>query len=506
MDKKVKMCLCGACLALLCSMPTQAWAGFDLEKITTTNVYGLYDEVDLSKQLEDISGKGWQWKAALKQLYLSGVTVITSEDIQLPGGSEIILAAGTENYLAFSGGSCGLYADGDLTISGPGSLLINSDSKGIVAEGRSIIEAGQVTVDAVEEGISAESYLQNGGTVQITANEGVTAEKVIINNGQLIIAGKECGIMTANLALNEGLMELHAYGYGMMILDGQGVINSGTLKIGQASGGTLPLDGVLLSEQAKLTVSGGDVEIYARETALGGVMLPEQTAQKIEFNGGRVALQGSRAMNVILTLEAARAQEAPPIDSMITVSGDIREVNGLSPQRLETPVTFWDSDQAGVQYCYGYAEDGQLASRVTLVSGQKGVQPAGLDGFYVDGRKVTLSSANEGQIYIDEHGRTMVPLRTLSKALGYTAQWREADQSITLSNRAGDSVIFYLNQPDYVVNGERRQMDTTALSLPPGRAHVPLRFAAESLGAAVEMRQAAGGTPQVMITTTQKGD
>lgn len=44
-------------------------------------------------------------------------------------------------------------------------------------------------------------------------------------------------------------------------------------------------------------------------------------------------------------------------------------------------------------------------------------------------------------------------------------------------------------------------MDTTAVSLPPGRTHVPLRFVAERWGAQVEMSSEADGTARIMITT-----
>lgn len=47
-------------------------------------------------------------------------------------------------------------------------------------------------------------------------------------------------------------------------------------------------------------------------------------------------------------------------------------------------------------------------------------------------------------------------------------------------------VVFQLNSKEYFVNGEKKIMDTEAVSIAPGRVHVPLRYLAESIGAEVQ--------------------
>ena len=120
---------------------------------------------------------------------------------------------------------------------------------------------------------------------------------------------------------------------------------------------------------------------------------------------------------------------------------------------------------------------------------------------YVNGQAMAIDPANDGSIYIDENGRTIVPLRTLAGALGIVVEWDSEKQSITIPNGPKGTVVFTIGSKEYSMDGTVKTMDTIAVSLPPGRSHVPLRFVAESLGAQVEMRSEAGGTARIMITT-----
>lgn len=111
---------------------------------------------------------------------------------------------------------------------------------------------------------------------------------------------------------------------------------------------------------------------------------------------------------------------------------------------------------------------------------------------YVNDKQMQIGS-DEGKIYIDENSRTMVPLRTLAEAMNFVVKWNAADKSITIENGPKGTVVFYLDSPNYTINGDAHQMDTTAVSLPPGRTHVPLRYVAESLGATVNASATAEG-------------
>ena len=119
---------------------------------------------------------------------------------------------------------------------------------------------------------------------------------------------------------------------------------------------------------------------------------------------------------------------------------------------------------------------------------------------YINDEEMQIG-VNEGQIYIDANSRTMVPLRTLAEAMNFTVNWNTVDKSITIENGPKGTVIFYLDSPKYSIDGNAYTMDTTAVSLPPGRTHVPLRYVAESLGADVKAAKTDKGM-RIDIKTT----
>lgn len=117
----------------------------------------------------------------------------------------------------------------------------------------------------------------------------------------------------------------------------------------------------------------------------------------------------------------------------------------------------------------------------------------------LNGKDVSIA-ADDGKIYIDSNGRTMVPLRTLAEAMQFTVSWNAADKSITIVDGPKGIVVFRLDSPEYTIDGSSQTMDTVAVSVPPGRTHVPLRYVAESLGATVQAVQTSDGM-RIEITT-----
>jgi len=108
-------------------------------------------------------------------------------------------------------------------------------------------------------------------------------------------------------------------------------------------------------------------------------------------------------------------------------------------------------------------------------------QAAELISVYVNGRKVNFPDA---PAYLDENGRTQVPVRFVVEALGCTVEWDDVNQYVTI-NGNGTTVLFMIGQKIYKVNGVTMpSMDTEAV-LNDSRTYVPVRFAAEALGATV---------------------
>ncbi len=116
----------------------------------------------------------------------------------------------------------------------------------------------------------------------------------------------------------------------------------------------------------------------------------------------------------------------------------------------------------------------------------------------VNGNRVNFPDAEP---FIDDNGRTQVPVRFVSEALGAEVSWEGSTKTVTISQ--GDKEIkIVIGKKDYTINGEKNLMDTEAL-LKEDRTFVPVRFVSEGLGARVEWDPA---VRTVYIDTREKGD
>lgn len=103
----------------------------------------------------------------------------------------------------------------------------------------------------------------------------------------------------------------------------------------------------------------------------------------------------------------------------------------------------------------------------------------------------------DGQPFIDENSRTMIPVRFVTEQLGATVTWDGKTQTANISKDGTKVVITICNTDMQVMKSgktETVKMDTAAI-LKDGRTYVPIRFVAEALGAAVdysEVYQAVG--------------
>ncbi len=85
--------------------------------------------------------------------------------------------------------------------------------------------------------------------------------------------------------------------------------------------------------------------------------------------------------------------------------------------------------------------------------------------------------------YIDENDRTMVPVRFVGEALEADVTWNADDQTVTVKD-GDNAVVFTIGSNDMTVNGEVKTIDTAAV-IKDDRTMLPLRAAAESIGAEV---------------------
>jgi len=82
------------------------------------------------------------------------------------------------------------------------------------------------------------------------------------------------------------------------------------------------------------------------------------------------------------------------------------------------------------------------------------------------------------------NGRTLVPLRATFEALGAYVDWNETTQTV-IATRGTTNVMLTLGQNYATVNGERVTLEVPGETLG-GRTLVPLRFVSEALGANVD--------------------
>lgn len=86
--------------------------------------------------------------------------------------------------------------------------------------------------------------------------------------------------------------------------------------------------------------------------------------------------------------------------------------------------------------------------------------------------------------YIDAQNRLMIPLRAVAEGLGAQVDWDPRTRHVTV-NRAGTVLRFTVGSPAVLVNGREEKMDTVP-QIKNSRTVIPLRYAAEYLGAQVE--------------------
>lgn len=85
--------------------------------------------------------------------------------------------------------------------------------------------------------------------------------------------------------------------------------------------------------------------------------------------------------------------------------------------------------------------------------------------------------------YINDDGRTMVPVRFVSEQLGARVGWDQARQSVSIDYN-GQKISIPINQKLAFIGSKQIELDTAAV-IKESRTMVPLRFVSEALGARV---------------------
>lgn len=144
-----------------------------------------------------------------------------------------------------------------------------------------------------------------------------------------------------------------------------------------------------------------------------------------------------------------------------------------------------DSEVVTFQYQVANAPDRTSAKTIQLTIGKREAS--------VDGAPYNLEAAP----YLDTGaGRTLVPVRFVSEALGAGVDWDQKTGKITITLQE-KKIVLTLGSAEVQVNGVKQAIDCAPVTLPPGRTFIPLRFVSETLGAGVDYDSKSG---RVLIT------
>lgn len=89
---------------------------------------------------------------------------------------------------------------------------------------------------------------------------------------------------------------------------------------------------------------------------------------------------------------------------------------------------------------------------------------------------------------IMEKGRVLIPMRTIFEVVGANVEWSQKTKTVKVT-KGTTNIILPLNSKQATINGTKKSLDVPAKSVN-GRTLVPLRFVSEALGCKVEWKSA----------------
>ena len=100
---------------------------------------------------------------------------------------------------------------------------------------------------------------------------------------------------------------------------------------------------------------------------------------------------------------------------------------------------------------------------------------------FADEKEIEFTDAKP---FIDENGRTQIPIRAVGEALGCEVLWEETERMVRLK-KENFVVTITIDSNKMTADEKEIEMDTTAKIIGE-RTYIPLRFAGEALGFEVE--------------------
>lgn len=514
------------------------------------------ETLDLQNAVTDRQGEGWDWKADTKTLTLKGIDWAFDEAanaIILPEEAHLVIADGTKNKIVYSEAYTGtkdvIVAVSDLTVSGTGELIVKNDDFRTYYGNIICVEQGDLEVKDAQIIVNGDIYGSGfcclegnislsdctcqiqvgdhtaaistkkelnilGGIYHLSGKNGLTADIIKISNGEIDINASHDGVSSRRFYMNDGQVNISSGWKGIRCLYGDWSIPNVWEKPAQEAmiviaGGRLSINANTtgISTNGQMTFKDCQLNIKAAEIGISGVPMDEA----ISITNADVNISGIPAIFLTSIEDCSLAA-----DDVIKIDPNLAASVGMQPIRYKFDLydgnklvcenyTYYTlMEPNSPTYYKGQFQTSDVSYDVSVSRGARSIWYDGsglmgaaeasnsISGFYVDGKYIQPKE-DMGIPYIDEAGRTMVPLRCAAEALGAAVEWNEAENSITVRKEGYDSAHFTVNSTASYTFGKRfyysciihdTVMDTTP-TIKASRVYIPLRYLAQALDAEV---------------------
>lgn len=417
-----------------------------------------------SQNAADVCGDGTvSYDADTKTLTLNGYACNGENGCAIYANGDLnLMLEGTNSLSNINGYGVEVY-DGNLTISGTGSLEITNTEAGIYAkDGGVTISDGTVIITKVENGISAKAGVTiSGGTVTITEAETYG----ILGNGSVTISGDETEVSVR-------VSEPHGDGVYHAIYSYTGLTVEADMAVTMSDDGTSDGKGIYAKEVI-IKAANMDTPVPEPAPSKNKTKKYDVDMDKEDVENGSVAISGSRVKKGATVTITVTPDEGYELDELVVLDdeGNEIELTGKGNGKFTFKMPRGDVEVE--------ASFREIEEDVPAVEEKKDINlTIGSKVVLVDGDPVVNDVAP-----IIKDSRTFLPIRIIAEELGATVTWNEAEQSVTIG-KGNTEIVIYIGQAFALVNGGPVSLDAPAF-IQDDRTYLPVRFVAENLGADV---------------------
>ena len=270
---------------------------------TTPKIFPAIITINGQTIEDNYQGIGWKYDAESSTLTLNNGSITSTGEIngttyQIYSDGDLNIVLEETNNLNLSS-TYGIYVEGNLTISGTGTLNISNATNGIFASKNITIKSGTISASSIQArggGITVDN-----GQINLTGNIIANDGQVTINNGEINanrISAKDIVIVNGTITANihgTNLVEIkggditsnngmYVEIYKTLKISGGKVTINGTLDANcwiYFSGGEITITDGIYGSQGNLSVTGGNINI------VGGI------DKALDMSNGTMCVEGN---------------------------------------------------------------------------------------------------------------------------------------------------------------------------------------------------------------------